>query len=54
MSNIYKIRMDKSYPETYSFPLTLTDEQIAKLRKQVNGNQTDTVQDLVIKLLKKI
>lgn len=54
MNNIYKIRMDKSYPDTYSFPLSLTDEQVYKLRKQVNGKQTDSVQDLVIKLLKSL
>jgi hypothetical protein len=46
--------MDKSYPETYSFPLSLTDDQMTKLRRQVNGKQTDTVQDLVIKLLKSL
>jgi hypothetical protein len=54
MNNLYQIKMDSSKPETNVFPLNLTESQLNELRKYVDGKQTDSVQDLVIKLLKKV
>ena len=53
MANIYHIKMDAKQPQTTSFSLDLTQSQVNRLRNYVDGKQTDTVQELVLKLLKK-
>ena len=53
MANMYHIKMDAKQPETTSFKLDLTQNQINRLRAYVDGKPTDTVQELVFKLLKK-
>lgn len=45
--------MDAKQPETTSFTLDLSISQINRLRNYVDGKPTDTVQELVLKLLKK-
>jgi hypothetical protein len=53
MANIYHIKMDAKQPQTTSFSLDLTQSQVNRLRTYVDGKQTDTIQELVLKLLKK-
>jgi len=53
MANMYHIKMDAKQPQTTSFSLDLTQSQVNRLRNYVDGKQTDTVQELVLKLLKK-
>lgn len=53
MSNLYHIKMDAKQPETKSFTLDLTPSQVNRLRNYVDGKITDTIQELVFKLLKK-
>lgn len=53
MNNIYHIKMDAKQPQTTSFTLDLTQSQVNRLRAYVDGKPTDTIQELVLKLLKK-